>query len=243
MSEGGIALVVGVGPGLGAALARTFARAGMDVAVAARDEARLAPLVRELGKIRPGARAYGCDATDEAAVARLFARLKADAGEPDVVVYNAGAFVRKAVLDIEPGEFERCWRALCLGGFLVGRAAARGMVARAKAGGVGGTILFTGATAALRGGPEFANLAVGKFGLRALAQSMARELGPQGVHVAHVIVDGQIASERYAELAKERPPDALLDAEAIAENYLHLHRQHRSAWTQELDLRPWVERF
>ena len=117
------------------------------------------------------------------------------------------------------------------------------MTARAEAGGTGGTIIFTGATASLRGGANFTNLAVGKFGLRALAQSMARELGPQGVHVAHTIIDGQIESERYAELAKDRPDDGLLAPDAIAESYLNLHRQHRSAWTQELDLRPWVEKF
>ena len=243
MAEGGIALVVGVGPGLGAALARRFAKDGMQVAAAARDAARLEPLARELGELGPGGRAYACDATDEAAVKSLFGQVKADLGEPDLVVYNAGAFVRAAVADIEIEEFERCWRALCLGGFLVGRAAARLMTARAEAGGTGGTIIFTGATASLRGGANFANLAVGKFGLRALAQSMARELGPLGVHVAHTIIDGQIESERYAELAKDRPDDGLLVPDAIAESYLNLHRQHRSAWTQELDLRPWVEKF
>ena len=243
MAEGGIALVVGVGPGLGAALARRFARDGMRVVAAARDAARLEPLAGELGELGPGGRAYDCDATNEPDVESLFGRVKADLGEPDLVVYNAGAFVRAAVADIEREEFERCWRALCLGGFLVGRAAARLMTARADAGGTGGTIIFTGATASLRGGANFANLAVGKFGLRALAQSMARELGPRGVHVAHVIIDGQIMSERYAELAKDRPDDGLLAPDAIAENYLRLHRQHRSAWTQELDLRPWVEKF
>ena len=243
MAEGEIALVVGVGPGLGAALARCFAKDGMQVAVAAREAARLEPLAGELGELGPGGRAYGCDATNETDVESLFGHVKSDLGEPDLVVYNAGAFVRAAVADIESEEFERCWRALCLGGFLVGREAARLMTARADAGGTGGTIIFTGATASLRGGANFANLAVGKFGLRALAQSMARELGPKGVHVAHTIIDGQIVSERYAKVAKDKPDDGLLVPDAIAKNYLNLHRQHRSAWTQELDLRPWVEKF
>ena len=135
-----------------------------------------------------------------------------------VAIYNAGAYAPGAVIEIEAAEFERCWRILCLGGFLVGQRAARSMVAAGR-----GTILFTGATASLRGGANFANLAVGRFGLRAVAQSMARELG-EGIHVAHVIIDGQIRSERYAHLEKERPPDGLLDPAAIAETYWHLHR-------------------
>ncbi len=237
-SSGEVALVVGVGPGLGAALARRLARAGMRVAVAARDAARLAPLVEELTGLGGDGRAYACDVTDEGAVRKLFDALKADFGAPDLAVFNAGAMLRKRVLETEVPEFERCWRIGCLGGFLVGREAARLMVTKG-----GGTILFTGATASLRGGPGFVNLAVGKFGLRALSQSMARELGPAGVHVAHVIIDGQILSQRHARLAAERPPDGLLCPDAIAENYYRLHRQHRSAWTQELDLRPWVESF
>jgi len=218
-----VALIVGVGPGLGAALARRFAQGGLAVAVAARRVDALSELAREIG-----GRAYACDAT---AVER-------DLGRPTVVVYNAGAFSPGSVLEINAAEFERCWRALCLGGFLVGQRAARGMVEAGR-----GTILLTGATASVRGGARFANLAVGKFGLRALAQSMARELGPKGVHVAHIVIDGQIRSERYAELEKQRPADGLLDSDAIAEAYWHLHMQARSAWTLEIDLRPWVEKF
>ncbi len=238
MSEGGIALIVGAGPGLGAALARCFAGAGMDVAVAARDGARLEPLAGDLGNLGGRGRAYACDASREDDVRDLFTRLAGDLGEPDVVVFNAGAFVRKGILETESAEFERCWRIGCLGGFHVGRAAAEIMTRRGR-----GTILFTGATASLRGGASFHNLAVPKFGLRALAQSMARELGPRGVHVAHVVIDGQILSKRHAGLAKERPEDGLLAPDAIARNYLALHRQPRSAWTHELDLRPWVEKF
>ncbi len=238
MSEEGIALIVGAGPGLGAALARCFAGAGMDVAVAARDGARLEPLAGDLTTLGGGGRAYACDASREGDVRNLFAQVSSDLGEPDVVVFNAGAFVRKGILETESAEFERCWRIGCLGGFHVGKAAAEIMVRRGR-----GTIVFTGATASLRGGANFHNLAVPKFGLRALAQSMAREFGPSGVHVAHVIIDGQILSERHAALARERPEDGLLAPDAIAGNYLALHRQPRSAWTHELDLRPWVEKF
>lgn len=238
MSDTPSALIVGVGPGLGAALARAFAGAGMGIAVAARDADRLSPLIDELTRAGTPARAYACDAADEDDVDGLFAAVSADLGDAGAVVFNAGAFVRRGLLDTTVDEFERCWRIGCLGGFLVGRAAARSMVARGR-----GTILFTGATASLRGGANFHNLAVPKFGLRALSQSMARELGPQGVHVAHVVIDGQILSERHADLARERGEDALLEPDAIAANFVGLHRQPRSAWTQELDLRPWVERF
>ncbi len=243
MTQTEIAVVVGVGPGLGAALTRRFASASMAVAVTARDALKLEPLAQELGGLGGSGRAYACDATRESDVDSLFDRVNSDLGEPHLVVYNAGAFVPKAVLDTDAREFERCWRVGCFGGFLVARRAACRMAARFEAGGPGGTIIFTGATASLRGSANFVNLAVGKFGLRALAQSMARELGPKGIHVAHVIIDGQIRSERYAEETEKRPPDGLLDPDAIAETYYQLHRQHRSAWTLEVDLRPWVERF
>ena len=233
MSEQNTALIVGAGPGLGAALARRFKAAGMAVAVARRNADVAAALAEEVD-----GRAFACDATDAAAVAALFDQVEAALGPLELVVFNAGAFRPGGVLEISARDFEACWRVGCLGGFLVGQRAARTMAERGR-----GTIIFTGATASLRGSANFANLAVGKFGLRALAQSFARELGPKGVHVAHVIIDGQIRSERYAELAKDRPPDGLLDPAAIAEAYHGLHAQHRSAWTHELDLRPWVEKF
>ena len=228
-----VAVVVGVGPGLGSALARRFAKADMAVAIARRNPERLAALAEEIG-----GKPYDCDATDGNAVEELFAAVEDDLGRPVLTVYNAGAYKPGGVLDISAEDFERCWRIGCLGGFHVGRAAARRMV---EAG--AGTIIFTGATASLRGSAKFANLAVPKFGLRALAQSMARDLGPRGVHVAHVIIDGQIAGERPGYRPEERGQDAVLAPAAIAEAYYQLHAQPRSAWTHELDLRPWVETF
>jgi NAD(P)-dependent dehydrogenase (short-subunit alcohol dehydrogenase family) len=231
-----VAVVVGVGPGLGFALVERFTRAGMAVAMAARQVDRLEQLLQE----RPvdGARAYTCDAADRAQVDRLFEQVRSELGTPELVAFNAGTFQPGGVLEIDPSEFERCWRIGCFAGFLVGKAAAKLMAPEGR-----GTIVFTGATAALRGSANFANLAVPKFGLRALAQSMARELGPKGIHVAHAIIDGQILSERYGHLEGQRGPDSLLRPEAIADTYYQLHLQSRSAWTLELDLRPWVEKF
>lgn len=238
-----VAMIVGAGPGLGFALARRFGRGEMNVALAARDAEKIEAMAAECSGIAHSARAYSCDATVEQDVDKLFERTAAELGEPSLVVYNAGAFVPNSILDTTPEEFERCWRIGCFGAFLVGREAARRMKARVDAGGEGGTIIFTGATASLRGSARFHNLAVGKFGLRALAQSMARELQPAGIHVAHVVIDGRIRP-RIAEVhgAKDLG-DSMLDPDAIAESYYQLHHQPRSAWTLELDLRPWVEKF
>ncbi len=236
MSSHETAIVFGVGPGLGWALAKRFRTENMRVAAVARDEAKLASLIRSEGghDIRP----YAADVSCREDVLRVFDSVDRDLGEPDLVVFNAGAFQKANVLDIDPADFERCWRIGCLGGLLVGQAAAQRMVKSGR-----GTIIFSGATAALRGGAGFANLAVPKFGLRALSQSMARELGSKGVHVGHVIIDGQIESERSRHLIKERGEDSLLAPNAIAELYLQLHRQPRSAWSQEIDVRPWSEKF
>ncbi len=230
------AIVFGVGPGLGRALVQRFAAENIQVAAVARDEAKLDALVTPLGHqdVRP----YAADVAEADQVHRVFESVERELGTPDIVVFNAGAFQKANVLDIDPADFERCWRIGCFGGFLVGQAAARAMVQRGH-----GTIIFSGATAALRGSAGFANLAVPKFGLRALAQSMARELGPQGVHVGFVNIDGQIRSERYQHLLQERGEDSLLEPDAIADLYLQLHRQPRSAWTHEVDLRPWSEKF
>jgi len=234
MAGNEVAIVIGAGPGLGAALCRRFVKAGMLVAAATRDKERAAATAKDAG-----ARGYSCDAGDEKAVLELFAAVKRDFGDPSVVVYNAGAYAPKGVVDTTAEEFERCWRIGCFGGFLVGREAARAMLPKGR-----GSILFTGATASLRGGANFVNLAVGKFGLRAVAQSMARELGPKGIHVAHVIIDGQIAAEhREGRSASTRGPDAMLNDDSIAEAYWQLHSQPRNAWTLEMDLRPWVEKF
>jgi len=234
----GSAVVVGVGGGLGAALVSRFADAGMAVVASARRSDTIDDVVKAAETRGHRALAIPADATDEAQVEHLFEAADKSFGVPDLVVYNAGAFRPKSILETTAEDVEHCFRIGCLGGFLVGRAAARRMVARGS-----GTIVFTGATAALRGSARYFNLAVGKFGLRALAQSMARELGPKGLHIAHVVVDGQIAGPYYETLKSERGPDALLEPDAIAETYWQLHRQQRSAWTLELDLRPWVERF
>lgn len=227
-----LAVVVGVGPGLGASLVRRFAAGGMQVVACARNPAKVE------GLAGPEIRLEACDATRPAEVERVFGRIAKEHGAPALVAFNAGAYERGGILEIKPEDFERCWRVGCLAGLLVGQAAARLMVPKGE-----GTILFTGATASLRGGAGFANLAVPKFGLRALAQSMARELDPKGIHVAHVVIDGQIASEARRDMAAQRGPSSLLTADAIAEAYWQLHLQPRDAWTHELDLRPWVEKF
>lgn len=220
------AVVVGVGPGLGLALVNAFRKEGLTVLAAARRASKSNEL-RGDERIVP----VDCDATEPAQVEALFERA-AGIGTLRVAVFNAGAFERGNVVDTEPAQFERCWRIGAFGGFLVGRAAARAMLAHGQ-----GTILFTGATASLRGGAGFVNLAAPKFALRAVAQSLARELGPRGIHVAHVIIDGQIRAR------SEGGADAHLDPGHLAGNYVALHRQQRSAWTQELDLRPWSEKF
>lgn len=243
MEKKQVAVIVGAGPGLGCALAQRFGAAAMHVAMARRRADRLDALAAECSGITHAARAYECDATDEASVAALFEQVQRELGEPDVVVYNAGSFSSRSILETDAEEFVQGWRTGCLGGFLVGRAAARAMMARLGRGGPGGTILFTGATASLRGGAGFHSFAVGKFGLRALAQSMARELQPKGIHVAHVVIDGRIRPPAVIEHPQAPADEAMLDPHAIAEVYYQLHLQPRSAWTQELDLRPSVEKF
>jgi NAD(P)-dependent dehydrogenase (short-subunit alcohol dehydrogenase family) len=226
-----LALIVGSGSGLSASIARAFAGAGMKIALAARGIDDLGALAAEVG-----ARTFACDATDPDAVKRLFADLDRDGGAPDVVVYNASYRTRGPLVDLDPAEVGKSILVSAFGGFLVAQEAVRRMLPRGR-----GTILFTGASASVKGYAQSAPFAMGKFALRGLAQSMARELGPQGIHVAHVVVDGGIRSARRPE-ATDRP-DALLDPDAIAASYLHLVQQHRSAWTFELEVRPWVEKF
>lgn len=237
------AVIVGVGHGLGMALAQRFARAEMNVAMAARDVAKLEVLASEFSGIVRQTIAVACDATREADVAALFQRVGAELGPPSLVVYNASGYMRKGILETTVEEFERTWRNLCLGGFLVGREAVRAMLAAKTDGHHRGTLIFTGATSSLRGGAQFPAFAAGKFGLRAVSQSLAREFQPQGIHVAHVVIDGQIESERPGRSVAERGVDAVLSPDAIAETYYQLHLQPPSAWTLELDLRPYVEKF
>ncbi|MGH7246524.1 MAG: SDR family NAD(P)-dependent oxidoreductase [Pseudomonadota bacterium] len=225
------ALIVGAGTGLSASLARTFSRAGMAVALAARRGGELATLAKEIG-----GSAFTCDATDRAEVARLFAQIDAALGGPDVAVYNASYRTRGPFVELDPAEVAKSLQVTAFGGFLVAQQAAKRMVPRAS-----GAILFTGASASVKGYAQSAPFAMGKFALRGLAQSMARELSPQGVHVAHVVIDGAIRSARRADSADR--PDSTLDPDAIAQNYLNLLRQPRSAWTWEIELRPWVEKF
>jgi NAD(P)-dependent dehydrogenase (short-subunit alcohol dehydrogenase family) len=233
-----VAVVVGIGPGLGAAAARRFARGGFAVALVARGEEKLVPVKAEIEEAGGVARGFACDTTDAAAVKGAFARIREELGAPSVLVYNAGAFQMGGILEFTAEEFERCWRANCLGGLITAREVLPAMLEKGA-----GTIVFTGATASLRGGARFACLAVGKFGLRALAQSMARELGPRGIHVAHVVIDGQIDSERARRMFPQREAATMLSPDAIAETYWHLHTQPASAWTHELELRPATEKF
>ena len=226
------ALIVGAGSGLSAALARLFAHEGMVIALAARNPDKLSALTAETGAI-----ALACDASDAAQVEHLFSSVDDRLGTPSVVVYNAGRRVRGPVETLDPAEVQRAWMVGCFGGFLVAQQAVRRMVKAGR-----GTILFTGATASVKGFAQSAGFAMGKFALRGLAQSMARELAPKGIHVAHVVIDGGIASS-YAKNPEERASDRFLDPDAIAREYLHLHRQHRSAWTWELELRPYTENF
>jgi NAD(P)-dependent dehydrogenase (short-subunit alcohol dehydrogenase family) len=238
MGERRVAVVVGAGPGLGAAVAERFAREGFDVALTARRADTMEAARKAVEGHGRTALALPCDATDPAAVAAAFATVRERFGDADVLVYNAGAFQPASVLDISPELFDSSWRANCSGGFLSAREVLPAMVKRGR-----GTVIFTGATASLRGSANFACLAVGKFGLRALAQSMARELGPKGVHVAHVIVDGPIDTARVRTYLPDRPQGTLLDPAAIAETYWQLHTQRPSVWTLEMDVRPSAEKF
>jgi NAD(P)-dependent dehydrogenase (short-subunit alcohol dehydrogenase family) len=225
MAESGAAIIVGVGPGLGASLGRRFAAAGFTVALASRTKDKVEHIAAGID----GAQGYAVDAVDEGAVGGLFDTVEAELGPVEVCVFNASGRVRASFLDINTEEFVAAWKSSCLGGFVVGREAARRMLPRGH-----GTILLTGATASIKGFALSAGFATGKFGLRGMAQSMARELHPQGIHVAHVVVDGGIGRDDGG---------ARLDPDAIAETYYQLHRQPRSIWAQEIELRPWVEKF
>lgn len=242
-----VAMVVGVGAelGLGAALCRRFAEGGHHVFVAGRSADKIEQVVRTISSKGGSAEPVVTDTTREEDVLRLFDRAmspRAGFDPLDLVAYNAGNNRKLDFRELSAEMFEDFWRVGCFGGFLVGREAARRLVALGR-----GTILFTGASGSLRGKPGFAHFAAAKAGLRMIAQSMAREFGPQGVHVAHVVIDGGINGDRLRnnrpEIIKERGEDGLLGVDAIAETYWHIHRQPRSAWAQEIDLRPYKETF
>src|SRR5580693_5948420 len=223
------ALIVGVGSGLSASLARLFAKNGMKIALGARRADGLTALAQEVG-----GKAFACNAADPADVAKLFSGVEAAFGAPDVVVYNASYRTRGPLVELVPEEVAKSIAVSAFGGFLVAQQAARRMLPKKH-----GAIIFTGASASVKGYAQSAPFAMGKFALRGLAQSMARELHPQGIHVAHIVIDGGIRS-------KQRPDeghDALLDPDAIAETYWHVVSQPRSAWSWEVEVRPWLENF
>ena len=241
------ALVVGVGAeqGLGAAVARRFAAGGHHVFVAGRTPDKIEQVVQTIRGAGGSAEPVITDTTSEEDVLRLFELAfepRTDVDLPDVVIYNAGNNRRLDFREVSAAQFEEYWRVCCFGGFLVGREAARRLVPLGR-----GTVLFTGASASLRGRPGFAHFAAAKAGLRMISQSMAREYGPLGIHVAHVVIDGGILGERLVsrnpQILEQRGEDGLLEIDAIAETYWHLHCQPRSAWAQEIDLRPYKEPF
>jgi NAD(P)-dependent dehydrogenase (short-subunit alcohol dehydrogenase family) len=225
------ALIVGAGPGLSASLARALSGEGIKVALAARSTGDLNALVKETG-----ARAFACDASERGEVEKLFADVDASVGTPDIVIYNASFRTRGPFVELDPLDVQKSLAVTAYGAFLVAQQAARRMLPKKH-----GAILLTGASAGVKGYPQSAPFAMGKFALRGLAQSMARELSPQGIHVAHVVVDGGIRSAHRPDPADK--PDSTLDPDAIAESYMHLIHQPRSAWAWEIELRPWVEKF
>jgi NAD(P)-dependent dehydrogenase (short-subunit alcohol dehydrogenase family) len=235
-------VVVGAGDATGGAIARRFAREGYVACVVRRETSRLGTLVEEIVAGGGRARPFGVDARDEEEVVEMFDTIEREVAPIEVAVFNIGANVRFPITETTSRVFRKVWELACYGGFLTGREAAKRMLPRGR-----GTIIFTGATASVRGGNGFAAFASAKHGLRALAQSMARELGPQGIHVAHTVIDGAIDTPWIAQNFPERHAlkdrDGILNPDDIADAYWQLHRQPRSAWTQELDLRPWMEPF
>jgi NAD(P)-dependent dehydrogenase (short-subunit alcohol dehydrogenase family) len=226
-----IALIVGAGEGLSASLTRLLAREGIKIALAARKIEKLGALCTETG-----ARAFACNATEAEEVERLFGMVEREIGTPDIVVYNASGRARGAFTDLVPADVAQAIAVSAFGGFLVAQQAAQRMLPNKH-----GAVLFTGASASVKGYPQSAPFAMGKFALRGLAQSMARELSPQGIHVAHFVIDGGIRSAARADPADR--PDSMLDPDAIALSYWNVLQQPRSAWTWEVELRPWVEKF
>ena len=226
------AFIIGVGPGLSASLARLFASEGMGIALGARNVDKLDALARETDAAR-----FAVDVVDPHSVETFFAQAVADKGTPDIVIYNPSARTRGPFVEQDAEAVKNALLISCYGGFLVGQAAAKLMLDQGS-----GSIQFTGASASVKGYAQSASFAMGKFGLRGLAQSMARELAPKNIHVAHFVIDGGIGDTSDPRAAG-RGEDGMLHPDAIAQSYLHIHRQHRSAWTWEVELRPWVENF
>jgi NAD(P)-dependent dehydrogenase (short-subunit alcohol dehydrogenase family) len=244
MSDTGVCVVVGAGDDTGAAIARASAREGLVACIVRRPRHldRLEALAAEIRAQGLAAHAFGVDARDESAMVSLFATIEDEIGPIEAVVFNIGANVRFPIVETTGRVYRKVWEMAAFAGFLTGREAARHMLPRKR-----GTILFTGATASVRGGDGFSAFAGAKHALRALAQSMARELGPKNIHVAHVVIDGAIDTNfirgMRPDVDEMRERDAILSPDAIAAAYVMLHRQHRSAWTHEMDLRPWIEKW
>lgn len=237
-----VALIIGAGDATGGAIARRFAREGFTLCITRRQQAALQPLADQIREAGGEAYPFRCDAREEEQMVELFDHIEAEIGEIAVVVFNIGANVHFSITETTTRVYRKVWEMAAMAGFLAGREAARVMLPRGR-----GTIIFTGATASLRGGSGFAAFSGAKFALRALAQSMARELGPQGIHVAHPIIDGAIDTgfirDNYPERYALKDQQGILNPEHIAEQYWQLHCQPRDSWTHELDLRPWLETF
>lgn len=239
---GKVAVVVGAGDAIGSAICRKFAERGLPVVALRRNGDKLTPLAKELNDAGHTLHAFSCDARDEEQITERFAAIEKDIGEIDVVVFNIGANVPMGILDTPAKKFYKIWEMACFAGFLTAREAARYMTKRGR-----GTILFTGATASVRGAAGFAAFASAKHALRALAQSMARELGPQNIHVAHIVIDAAVDTqwimENFPEAKDMKAQDGIVIPDDLAANYVMLYEQPRNAWTFELDLRPWMERW
>lgn len=242
MSDRKAAMIIGAGDATGGAIAKRFAREGYATCITRRSIDKLQPLVREIEQAGGEVHPYACDARSEEETIDLFAHIEREVAPIEVMVFNIGANVFFPITETTARVYRKVWEMASFAGFLAGREAAKTMIPRGH-----GTIIFTGATASLRGGAGFSAFASAKFALRALAQSMARELGPKGIHVVHSIIDGAIDTQWIAENFPERcalkEEDGILDPDHIAEAYWYLHSQPRDAWTHELDLRPWMEKF
>lgn len=238
MGQAPVAVIMGVGTGLGAAISRRFARAGFAIGLMARNAECLETIQTQIEQLDGVALALPTDVTDATTLSKAFERVRYQLGAPTVLVYNAALFLPSGVLDLTPEKFEAAWKVNCFGAFLGVQQVLPTMLSQQR-----GTILLTGATASLRGAAGFAGLAVGKFGLRAMAQSLAREFAPQGIHIAHIIIDGMIDTAWVRSLVPDRADHTFLQPDAIAETYWQLYQQEPSAWTLELDLRPATEQF